>query len=259
MPSMFPEIVLNIYWIDISQTLLTSFVSLIFFVIFVIIYNKTKKKNEIWFFVSTVDMIIEWIDKFFGSVSDKIPVSVKNYILFLFIYILWNNVFGLMLDIFATVFPFLHKNFRPVNTDIYFNAVLAIFSVFWTIIYWIKNHGFKFFEKYFPSKWVWIVKMDRWYKFPIKIIDIFLWLFIGLLELISEFSKILSLTLRLFWNMFAWVMLVLLIVVATISFMKVPFLVPLIVYIMELFVSFLQAFVFALLVLIYFKMAEESH
>jgi F0F1-type ATP synthase membrane subunit a len=34
---------------------------------------------------------------------------------------------------------------------------------------------------------------------------------------------------------------------------------PLVVVAMELLVSFLQAFVFALLVLIYFKMAEESH
>jgi F0F1-type ATP synthase membrane subunit a len=39
----------------------------------------------------------------------------------------------------------------------------------------------------------------------------------------------------------------------------VPFLAPLLVVAMELLVSFLQAFVFALLVLIYFKMAEESH
>lgn len=258
MPSMFSENV-NLFWLPISQTLLTSFVSLIFFIIFTIIYNRLKRNNEAWFIVSTIDMLIETMDNFFGSVSDKIPTSVRTYVLFLFVYILWNNLFWLILDLFASVVPFLHENFRPVSTDIYFNAVLAIFGVLWSIIYWIQNNGFRFFERYVPLNWVWITKMDKWYKLPIKILDIFLGLFIGLLELIGEMTKILSLTLRLFWNIFAWAVLILLIVVATIAFIKVPFLWPILVLVMELLVAFLQAFVFALLVLIYFKMAEESH
>ena len=259
MPSMFAEPALNIFWLDISQTLLTSFVSLIFFVMFVVIYNYKKKQNEAWFFVAVVDMLIETMDKFFGSVSDKIPVSVKTYILFLFVYILWNNIFWVFLDMFTGTVPFLEEHFRPVSTDIYFNAVLAVFGVLWAISYWIQHHGFKFFERYFPLKWVWIVKMDKWYKLPIKILDVFLWLFIGLLELIGEFTKMLSLTLRLFWNIFAWAILLAIVIASTIALLKVPFFAPLIIFIMELFVGFLQAFVFSLLVLIYFKMAEESH
>ena len=74
-----------------------------------------------------IDSIIETMDNFFGSVSKKIPSIVKLYVLFLFVYILWNNLFGLFLDIFATVVPFIHHTFRPVSTDIYFNAILAIF------------------------------------------------------------------------------------------------------------------------------------
>ncbi len=257
-PWMFADYI-NIFWLQISQTLLTSFISLILFIVFVFIYNKLKNKNENNVVVSTIDLLIETIDNFFGSVSDKVPTSVKTYILFLFVYILWNNLFWLFLDMFATVVPFLHENLRPVSTDIYFNAILAIVGVVWALVYWVQNNGLKFFEKYIPLKWVWIVKMDKWYKFPIKIVDIFLWLFIGLLELIWEISKIISLTLRLFWNIFAWVMLIWLIVAASIAMMKVPFLFPLVVFVMELLISFLQAFVFALLVLIYFKMAEESH
>jgi len=259
MPSMFANTAISIFWLDISQTLLTSFVSLIFFVVFILIYNNKKKKNETWFFVAVIDMLIETMDKFFGSVSDKIPTSAKTYILFLFIYILWNNVFWLFLDIFSSVVPFLDEKFRPVSTDIYFNAILAIFGVLWSLVYWIQNHGLRFFERYFPLNGVWIVNMDKWYKFPIKLLDILLWLFIGLLELVGEITKMLSLTLRLFWNIFAWAVLLTLIVVGTIAFIKVPFLIPFIVVTMELLVGFLQAFVFAILVLIYFKMAEESH
>lgn len=258
MPSMFAENI-NLFWLEISQTLLTSLISLLFFLLFVYVYNRKKAKNETWFFVAVIDMLVETMDNFFGSVSDKIPTAVKTYVLFLFIYILWNNIFWVILDMFASVVPFLHENFRPVSTDIYFNVILAIFGVLWSIVYWIQNHSFKFFEKYIPLNGVWIVKLDRWYKLPLKVLDILLWLFIGFLEFIGEFTKILSLTLRLFWNIFAWVVLILLIVAWTIAFLKVPFLTPLIVFAMELFVGFLQAFVFALLVLIYFKMAEESH
>jgi len=41
--------------------------------------------------------------------------------------------------------------------------------------------------------------------------------------------------------------------------MEVPFLLPLVVFVIELFVGFLQALVFSLLVLVYFKLAEQSH
>lgn len=264
MPWMFPHYV-ELFWINFSQTLLTSFLSLIFFLIFVLLYNKFKSNNDTNFFVSTVDLLIETMDDFFWSVSDKIPTSVKTYILFLFVYILWNNIFWLMLDMFATVTPFLEENFRPVSSDIYFNAILAIFWVLWSIVYWFKNNWLHFIERYIPlngfwmawSKPKWLFKSILW--FVVKILDIILWLFVWLLEFIWEFTKMLSLTLRLFWNIFAWAVLLVIIVWATIAAMKVPFLAPILVVAMEFLVSVLQAFVFALLVLIYFKMAEESH
>lgn len=258
-PWMFPEYI-NIYWFNVSQTLLTSFVSLVFFIIFILIYNKIKAKNENNLFVSLVDMLIESIHNLFSTVSDKLPINATIYVLFLFFYILWNNLFWLFIDFFGSAVPFLHHNFRPVNTDIFFNAILAIVWVIWAIVYWFKNDWFKFIEKYIPSKWVWLIqKIDKWRQYPLKFIDIMLWLFIWLIEFLWEFTKVLSLTVRLFWNMFAWVVLLTLITAAAVTAFKVPFLAPLIVFIIELFESFLQAFVFSLLVLIYFKMAEESH
>ncbi|MEI7562824.1 MAG: hypothetical protein WCJ39_03835 [bacterium] len=49
------------------------------------------------------------------------------------------------------------------------------------------------------------------------------------------------------------------IVSATMYFVKVPAILPLVVVFFELFVGFLQAFVFSMLVLVYFKIAGESH
>ena len=264
---MFPEYV-NIAGLSLSQTIITSSISLVLFLVFVLIYNKIKTKNEDSSFVALIDMLVEEMDKFFGSVSDKVPSSVKVYVLFLFFYILWNNLFGLFLDMFATVIPSLHHYTRPVTTDIIFNAMLAVFGVVWSLVYWFKNHWFHFIERYVPAlfwKWVGIAgeKPDNIFKLLlwaiVKFFDLLLWLFIGLLEFVWEFTKMLSLTLRLFWNIIAWVVLLTLIVAATIAFIKVPFLWPLVVVVMELLVGFLQAFVFALLVMVYFKMAEESH
>jgi len=46
---------------------------------------------------------------------------------------------------------------------------------------------------------------------------------------------------------------------ATIAYIKVPLIAPLLVMAMETLVSCVQALVFSLLVLVYFKMAEHSH
>jgi F0F1-type ATP synthase membrane subunit a len=58
----------------------------------------------------------------------------------LFFYILWNNLFGLFIDLFATVIPTLHHYLRPVTTDIIFNAMLAVFGVLWALAYGFKTH-----------------------------------------------------------------------------------------------------------------------
>lgn len=71
----------------------------------------------------------------------------------------------------------------------------------------------------------------------------------GLLELVSEFAKILSFSFRLFGNVFAGE--VLLIVMLHLA----PYLVPLPFVFLEIAVGFIQATVFALLTLMFVKSA----
>ncbi len=79
--------------------------------------------------------------------------------------------------------------------------------------------------------------------------------FVGIIELIGEFTKIISFSFRLFGNIFAGE--VLLLVITTL----VPLIAPLPFYFLELFVGVVQALVFALLSLVFFKIAEtaEAH
>ncbi len=78
--------------------------------------------------------------------------------------------------------------------------------------------------------------------------------FVGILELISEFAKIISFSFRLFGNIFAGEVLL------TVMLMLVPYVAPLPFLFLEIFVGFVQALVFSMLTLVFLKMAiTEAH
>jgi F-type H+-transporting ATPase subunit a len=78
---------------------------------------------------------------------------------------------------------------------------------------------------------------------------------VGLLELISELSKILSFAFRLFFNMFAGIILVA--VVA--SLLGMLTIVPSMLYMFEFFIGIIQAFVFGMLTMVFMAMATQGH
>ncbi|MDP2861096.1 MAG: F0F1 ATP synthase subunit A [bacterium] len=77
--------------------------------------------------------------------------------------------------------------------------------------------------------------------------------FVGVLELISEFSKIISFSFRLFGNVFAGEVLL------TVIAFLIPVLAPFPFYGLEFFVGFIQAFVFAMLTLAFLNIATIPH
>jgi len=251
-----------------SNTLITSLIGTVLFVLFLLIYKLLKSRNPFHPFVNFVEWLFESIVKFFDDATEGLPNYAKTLVLFIFVYLLWNNLVGLIGDLFALVVPWLHWIFRPVATDLMFNFILAVVGVGLAIFYGFHIHWLAYLNKYFPIfKGVGIIEKPKNLKeWVVKLLDILLGLFIGLLEIISEIAKILSLSLRLFGNIFAGVVLLGLIVMAAGAFWglifgdyKPPFLFPLLVMLMELFVGIVQAFVFAMLVASYFKVAQEHH
>ncbi|MGC9599525.1 MAG: F0F1 ATP synthase subunit A [Minisyncoccia bacterium] len=73
--------------------------------------------------------------------------------------------------------------------------------------------------------------------------------FVGILELVSEFAKIISFSFRLFGNIFAGEVLL-----AIMAFL-VPYLAPLPFMFLEIFVGFIQAFIFGMLTLVFVAIA----
>ena len=77
--------------------------------------------------------------------------------------------------------------------------------------------------------------------------------FVGLLELVSEFIKIVSFSFRLFGNIFAGEVLLIVMAFLAAFIASLPFMG------LELFVGFVQALIFSMLSLVFFLMATVSH
>ena len=78
--------------------------------------------------------------------------------------------------------------------------------------------------------------------------------FLGILELISELARLISFSFRLFGNIFAGKTLL------VVAIFFVPYILPVPIMAFEVFVGFIQAFVFAILTLFFIKLAvEEPH
>jgi len=131
--------------------------------------------------------------------------------------------------------------FRSVNTDVNTPLAIAIFSFIFVEFWGLSALGPAYLKKFFP--------VDFYKKGALGIIDIF----VGLLELISELSRMVSFTFRLFGNVFAGEVLL-----AMMAFL-VPFVLVDVFYGLELFVGLIQAFVFAMLTLVFAQTAVTHH
>lgn len=129
--------------------------------------------------------------------------------------------------------------FRAPSADLSTTFALAIATMFMVQVYGYRALGPAYFKKFFNTAGEGSQKGVN--------------IFVSVLELISEVARVLTFSFRLFGNIFAGE-----VVLATMAFL-VTFLVPLPFYFLEVAVSVIQAFVFAILALIFFSMSTVSH
>lgn len=137
-----------------------------------------------------------------------------------------------------TIVPFL----RAPATDINFTLALSIVSMIMVQYYGFKYLGASYLKKFFT------LPIDAIANNPLRTLDPA----VGLLEFVSEISKVISFNFRLLGNIFAGQ--VLLFVMAG--------LLPLAnagVFALEFFVGLIQAFIFGILTLIFMLVATEQH
>jgi F-type H+-transporting ATPase subunit a len=197
-------------------------------------------------FQNAVEMIVEGFLKLMDSVLYDREKSERYLPLVatIFFFVMISNWMGLLPGV-GSIKIAIHEEgevmmapiFRAPAADLNFTIALAIIAVMGVNILGVLAIGFKkHFGKFFTLK------------NPI-------YTFVGLLEFISEFAKMVSFSFRLFGNVFAGE--VLLIIVGFL----VPYVIPLPFIFLEIFVGFIQAFIFAMLTLVFIAgaTAEESH
>jgi len=246
-----------------------------FFIIIYFLFRKSK-------FVIAFELFFEQMYKFFEEIVwTNSKFWVKRYIVSLFLIILFINLSWRILDILRSMSVILNPEQRELMSQyivtpssmIEFNIAMAGVSIMIALIIQFKNlWAIKFIHEYIPITWKWILNIERWatkaiiywpMKILSKIFDIWISLFVWILDIIWIGAKIVSLSARLFWNMLSGGILLWLLIVGTNSMMKnafwieFAFFTPLILFAQGLLVAVIQAFVFSLLCAIFVKIGQE--
>lgn len=191
--------------------------------------------------------------------SKKITAKVFPLAFAIFIFVLINNWLGLLpLGGFGLIettehgkafIPFIRSGTADINTTL----ALGIMSVIGANIFGIFSIGiWKMFNKYVNLKaFGEMVRKVR--REPAILISAPIMFFVGILELIGEFAKIASLSFRLFGNVFAGEVLLMSMSAILAYGLPLPFMA------LEIFVGFIQAFIFSILTLVYFTIAAQDH
>lgn len=237
------EPVFHILGIPITNSLATSWVITALLLIFVYLASRDfVLKGKL----TRLQMFFELMLEGLYGIVESIAGSTKGRLFFplvmsFFIFIVPSNWSGLLPGAGSVGFngtihgeelfiPILRAPTADLNTTI----ALALVAMFFVQYYGFKFQGLGYLKKFFN------------FSNPINA-------FVGILELISDISKILSFAFRLFGNIFAGEVLI-----AVMSFL-VPVIAPMPFYGLELFVGLIQGLVFLMLSTVFMNMATLGH
>ncbi|MEK7571592.1 MAG: FoF1 ATP synthase subunit a [Patescibacteria group bacterium] len=237
MLALHPEAIAHIGEFTITNTLINTLlvdVTLIALAVFV-----TKKATLVpGLFQSVVELVIEGFYNLIKSVAAERTMKIFPYVMTFFLFILIANWSGLLPLITAITFhphggEHVHL-IRSASTDLNFTLALAIISLVATHTMSITTLGIKsYLNRFFPLN-------------PLG-------LYTGLLELVSEFTKVISFSFRLFGNIFVGEVMLLTLSTAFAIFAPIPLLMY------ELLVGIIQASIFALLTMAFMAIFTAPH
>lgn len=260
LPPLAAEPIFHIGSFAITNSYINSSVTVIGFVIFAYIIkqalSKTPATSAPRGILNFFESLLELLFKYFDSVTRdrKKTIQFLPIVGALFFFIVVSNWIGLLPGIGSITRWGMHAGhltelpvFRPANTDLNMTLAMAVFSVIASHLIGIAAIGFfKYANKFIKLGDIWMAAKSM---NPTKILTSIIEFFVGLLEVVSEVAKMVSLSLRLFGNVFAGE--VLLTVIAGL----LAFAVPLPFMALELLVGVVQATVFSMLTLVYLTVA----
>jgi F-type H+-transporting ATPase subunit a len=264
-----PDVIFNLFGLPITNTLFCTWIVIVLLVI--LTYFGTRRRDLI---PSGFQNFVEWSVESILRLVQGVVGEKKGRVFFpliasFFFFILFANLFDVLpgIDTIGWVnltaihdahltapsgpVVFLFGNlsnkivpwFRPPTSDLNLTFAMALVSVIVTQVFGFVYLGARIhLGKYFQFKALFTHGVQG----PIEF-------FVGIIELITEISRILSFAFRLFGNIFAGSAVLALFALLIPAFGNVIF-IPL-----EIFVAFVQALVFALLSLVFMEMGTSSH
>lgn len=139
---------------------------------------------------------------------------------------------------------------RPAGSDLNFTLALAVTTIVFSHFAGVRAVGaIEYLSKFVNIKGIW----KSFKHGPIAVATAVIEFCVGLIEIVGEFAKTVSLSLRLFGNIFAGEILL------TVMLGLVSYVVPIPFMFLELLVGAVQATVFAMLTLVYLIIATTPH
>ncbi len=187
-----------------------------------------------------VEMFLDSMEKMYHSREQA--EKFFPFVATIFIFVLTSNWLGILPGVGSIGFNEVHEGhkvlvpfFRSGASDLNFTIALALTTVLMVNIIGIRTLGIK-------------THISKYLNFsnPINF-------FVGILEFIGEIAKVISFSFRLFGNVFAGE--VLLIIVGVLA----PYVVPIPFLMLEIFVGFVQALVFTMLTMVFIGIAVSHH
>lgn len=231
-----PETIFRLGHVPITNTLLHTL--LVDTILIVSIFIFLKKLSVVPSFLQNlIELVIEFFYNLTESVAQGRSKKIFPYVMTFFVFILLTNWSGLLPGV-GTIGIFENEKFVPIlrsaTSDLNTTLALALISAVATHYLSIKSIGIKdYLGRFFSLN-------------PIN-------LFIGMLEIISEITKVISLSFRLFGNIFAGE-----VVLLTVSSIF-AFLFPLPFLMLEIIVGAVQALVFSMLTMAFMAILTTSN
>ncbi len=265
----------------IPNTLPTAILTALVLVIIALFYNRAQRRAERTGVESSLlvamDAIIETVYSFVENIAGKHARTFFPLVASFFFFILLNNWLGLLPGVGSIgirglphgaaaqheeavpaegeehaeeeaehaesiLIPFL----RSANADLSTTLALAIISMIAVQYFGLRLQGPAYLRKFINFT----APPDSGKLKPVLMIANG---FAGLLEIISELSKIFSFAFRLFGNIFAGEVLLIVVSFLAAFLAAIPFMG------LELFVGLIQALVFSMLSLVFYTMASHHH
>ncbi len=238
--SLAPEVIFRFSNFKITNSILATL--LVDAVLLTLVY---KIKKDLSMVPGKIQSIAESVVSYFHSlteqISGKLTESIFPWFASFFIFIFFSNILGLLPG-FGSIGFFRHEGgkevfiplLRAATSDFNTTFALATVSLAATHILSVKYNGiFQYLKRFFSLN-------------PI-------YLFVGILELVSEFTKVISLSFRLFGNIYAGE-----VVIHTISSIF-AFVAPIPFLLLESIVALVQALVFSMLTMVFMTILITPH